>query len=87
MKNKKQKLSLNKLQVNSFKTSEDAIKGGLKPGTIGTFDPFGCNFTAIKFFCETGNTCPECAYTLLQPECALTLKDPACGPITGDRNC
>lgn len=51
----KKKLQLRQIKLSSFKTSKQ-ISGGT--GYM-TFDPLAC--TA---FCGTGETCPECAYTL-----------------------
>jgi len=58
---KRQKLSLNKLEVKSFTTETgNDVKGGVQL----TLGPLFC--TA---FCGTGATCPECAFTIDQPEC------------------
>lgn len=50
----KKKLQLKSLVLSSFKTC-DSLRGG----TGMTFDPLACTG-----FCGTGETCPECAYTL-----------------------
>ena len=51
---KKQKLNLKSLEVKSFNTS--ASKGGISVETLG---PLLCTV-----WCGTGETCPECAYTI-----------------------
>lgn len=53
---KKINLSLQKLEISSFRTdSPFRIKGG----TASLNDPLTCTV-----FCNTGPSCPECAYTI-----------------------
>ena len=51
----KKKIQLQQIKLSSFKTSAQ-VTGGT---SLLSLDPLAC--TA---FCGTGETCPECAYTL-----------------------
>ena len=56
---KKINLSLDDLKISSFRTDR---ANDMKGGTAATLnDPLGC--TA---FCNTGDSCPECAYTIYE---------------------
>ncbi len=65
MKNKK--LALDKLKVNSFNTSMENLNGGMKAIELTGFYII-CVYSDPEL-CPTGQTCPECAYTVVQAEC------------------